>query len=384
VDRATEGGRREATVLEVVREEERTKDEWSPSTRETVVDDLVTLAMLDLARFEEGGPPLRLRTAAPAPHGTAPWIVQPSFDVLVPWDAPPLRVALLGLFADVESVDRVCRFRLTLASVGRGAASFDEPARVLEILAEGANGALPPNVRTTVAGWLERAKRLRGHAGEVLFAADEEQRAFLRREFPGAVEVVPGAFCVEKGSLRKAFSAARREGWTTAPVLGPKAETGDAALRESIDTAAAAVRRFRESLAKGPSAASRGSPVRRDLAGPCDEDDDDLGDDEDGEEEEDAEEEERRDPAGAARPTAATAVFEPVLPGRLRAVLEGAIEAARPIDVLYVNAKNESTERRVRPVGIQETRHGAFLRVLDVTSGSENSLALERITAVRS
>ena len=128
----------------------------------------VAMLVLDLVGFglaeraSADGEPVRLRpTTPPAHHGTGRFIVQPSLEVLVPWEVPPHRVARLAAVADLETADRVCRYRLTRTSVLRGVRLLGGGAQVIAFLEEGSGAPVAQNVAATIAGWAGQQRVLR-------------------------------------------------------------------------------------------------------------------------------------------------------------------------------------------------------------------------------
>jgi len=313
---------------------------------------LANLVLFGLAAPAPGSP-MCVRATTPPPHGSTPFVVQPSFDVLVPWDASPARTALLGAVADLEAVDRVCRFRITDASVRRGVEVLGDGDAVVAVLRDGADRPLPDNVLATLRGWTARPRDVHGVRGEMIVAYDDAQRAFVRRAFPGAHELVPGAFLVEAGALDDLPAAARKARVPTAPAraspepiaagrdadrradrVGEDAEVVRGA-RDALDAYAAHLRASRP--AATPDARARPVPPppraprpRRPAAPPSD---------------------------APPRFDAADGVtWRPLLPGALEAHLRAAQAAGTPVRVLYVNGQGRRAEHVLGTFALLDVR----------------------------
>ncbi len=238
----------------------------APDDRSLTANVAANLHAFGLAERVDG-PPTRVRARPVAAHGRGAFVVQPSFDVLVPWDAPPARVALLGAVADLEAVDRVCRFHITLASVRRGHDLLHHGAAVLDVLRAGSAHPLPENVEATIAGWVGRTRELHGVRGEVIVAYDDAQRAFVRAAYPSARELVPGAFLVPEDSLRtlKDTAADARVAITRTLVSPSRTfgeRDGDEAADELVEQARARLAAL-AALAALPAAPDAATPAGR-------------------------------------------------------------------------------------------------------------------------
>jgi hypothetical protein len=353
--------------------------------------------MTGLIEGSRVGTETRFREGRPPPPGDARWIVQPSFDVLVPWDAAPARVALLGCVADVEHLDRVCRFRITQQSVLRGIRILGGGPRVTEILAEGAAAALPQNVAATVAGWCAVRPSLRPVKGEVLIAADPDLRAWLLRACPSAVEVAPGVFLPHERDVATLKRTAKKEGIPVDPVrLAAGAYGAPEDEREDppdLARLAGDVRGRVNSLADAkPSKRTVTRPHRfvEDMpADPIPEDGlhsdllsllDELGEFDDEEEEDDA---------GVPIPSPLSVLqssptsWQAPLPGKLRSLLEQAAAAGSATQIVYVNSKHEPTEMTVYPRAVRDQGSRTYVDATQAEVGTACVLVLDRITSIR-
>lgn len=410
-----------------------TYDTYSDWALTGVLDNLRVFRLVEV-RIDPG--PLRIARAPPAPRSSGSWIVQPGFDVLVPWDAPPDRVALLGTFADLEALDRVCRFRLGAGSIARGVGLLSDPSQMLTILEEGSSVPLPPNVRATVQGWLERARPLRGYHGEVAVAADDDQAAIVRKLDPEAIELAPRVFFLRETTLVRLYGVARAQGFAAAsgaarpspeskwapaavdvpssaeeareqiaatlaearkrlappaparaePRVPPRrgaapepAERKETAFERALREAQEIVRRLgREARGGRPETGDRTTPDRRERDGEADDDRPEVG--------------AKRAPAttgaseSAGAPGAADAWEEPwrtYLPGEMQEVLEEAAACRTEVEILYLNSKGATSERRILPLRIHRQGGSALLLARELPSHTESTFVLDRITAVR-
>jgi Helicase conserved C-terminal domain/SEC-C motif len=141
---------------------------------------------------------------APQPPGpeAGKLIIQPSFEVLAPPDAPPHVIAQLGRFAELQHADRFATFRLSEAGMQ---AAIDEGATVdelLELLEAHAAHGVPQNVELTVRGWTKCSRRAVLCEGLAIQFDDAAQRvealaaltkaAVATTELGDRVLVVPG------------------------------------------------------------------------------------------------------------------------------------------------------------------------------------------------
>ncbi|MBL9086200.1 MAG: hypothetical protein JNM10_03580, partial [Planctomycetia bacterium] len=158
-----------------------------------VLRQLVDRGLAD--RTSPDGAPVRLRPLDDrAVHGTGRFVVLPSLEVLVGWDVAPATVAALAAVADLETVDRVCRYRLTRNSVARGVRLLGDGNAVRRLLEEGSGQPVSQNVEMTIAGWAGAVRILRSYRGEVVVADTPELRALVARDASAAEEVAPGVF----------------------------------------------------------------------------------------------------------------------------------------------------------------------------------------------
>jgi hypothetical protein len=390
---------------------------WSPLDSPDPWDLLASLRTLLLAGLAEASPDgqeLRFRPRLATAHGAAHAVVQPSFDVLVPWDAPPLQVARLGLFADLEQMDRVCRYRLSPASVGRGSELLGGGAAILAHLEELSGAALPQNVRVTLAGWAGSQSPVRAAQGEVLVTTSPEQVQVIRRHAPTARDLAPGVLLLPPGSLKGVVAALRKAGFPVAPAL--QASEGNVAPRAPKEVASRVASYLAGATREAPEVKAPAAEPRRGLRSldpyvrawaPLDDEDEDGY--EDGDEDEDDEDQGARgvgagsgaekNPSGSkppwfplegerpARRDAPTGdadppTWNPILPGALRALLEDSIALQRPLRVLFRNSEGRSVDRLIRPLRLQRTPKGDTLDALDTQHGGACTLVLERILAV--
>jgi hypothetical protein len=94
------------------------------------------------------------------PDMDEPLVVQPDFEVVVPQRAPARVHRDLERWAERIRVDRVGRYRLTRASVGRCSRSGEPVADWLGRLAAAAKFGVPDNVGTMVREWAEAVCRV--------------------------------------------------------------------------------------------------------------------------------------------------------------------------------------------------------------------------------
>lgn len=410
-------------------------DPWLAPDCWDTLHGLSTLVFLGLAEVRPSTLPPRFRLRSPAAHGTAPWVVQPNFEVLVPWDVPPRLVARLGLCADLETVDRVCRFRLTASSVRRGLEGLGTTQDVLQLLEEGAGAPLAQNVRATIMGWGGCERPVLPMRGELLLASPT-QLAALREIAPGAREVAPGLLLLPARTLDPTLARARALGIPIAALAhsveeldGESApERKGKALKQVEDYLARATTQAPQP--QRPSAPS--PPVRLDRApsdwsardkakdllgkilGWSDDDEADEGVDSDDFEDEDAADgpltlgpargaSQRRAPwfeppdrAAHSRPQTDVAAshgapaeaddvtWTSPLPGLLRNHLEQAIQAGRTLRILFRNSAGDTVDRRITPLGFERTPKGEHLEARDELHRGRCTIVLDRILALGS
>ncbi|MBL9086203.1 MAG: hypothetical protein JNM10_03595 [Planctomycetia bacterium] len=354
----------------------------APDDRSLTANVAANLIAFGLAERIEG-PPTRLRARPVTAHGRGAFVVQPSFDVLVPWDAPPARVALLGAVADLVAVDRVCRFHLSLASVRRGHDLLHHGAAVLDVLRAGSAHPLPENVEATIAGWIGRTRELHGVRGELIVAYDDAQRAFVRAAYPSARELVPGAFLVPEDTLRTLKdTAADARVAVSRTLVSPNRTFGE---HDDDDAADALVGQARARLAMlatmfdaaaetppgmprtpprtaaaDPAAARAPAPVPlpRPAAPPPGR------------------------PAKAARPDPGDEpVWRTMLPGALLVQLRNAMATESPVGLLYLDPRAHRQETFVVPVALRSVRGRPVLEALDLMTGDPTSIRIDDVIA---
>lgn len=423
---APAGSPRGATLSDLIATELRgpnPRGGWSydpPPDGWDTLQSLKVLAFFGLVESVPEAAPPRLRTAEPAPHGTAAWVVQPTFDVLVPWDAPPGRVALLGLCADLEQVDRVCRFRLTPTSIGRGLEHFGGSEEILALLEAGAAAPLAQNVRATIVGWGGRQRPLRSVRGEILLVEDAAQASAVRALAPDARQVAQGVLLLPPGTLEQVLARARASGMAVAATQGAAPRAKGAPRHESLQTCEALVRGYLEradaEAPLDPAKSRRGGDaqaqalldllmeegrlrtgaLRRLLNG-------EVPDDEQPEDAQARREVGRPRPAAPSapqRPTpwpgspshtpspghvpsaAPTPTWAPMLPGPMRERLQAALTDQRTVRLLYRNSVGRTVDRTVTPLRLVRTAQGECLEARDEERHAQCTLVLQRITAL--
>lgn len=318
----------------------------------------------------------------PAPWGKAPFVVQPSFEVLVPWDAHPLVVLTLGLIADLEQIDRVCRFRLTRTSVERGRDHLGAASDLLAFLADHSATGLPDNVRATVLGWVGGARWMHAVDGDVVVVYDDEQKAFLRRQWPSAMELVPGVFVLPHGAASLLPGRARAAKVPLGRPVGPARSDEDEevgrgsypgpdrtvealrAMTEAVAKHRAALKtparspKQKDAPAKAEAAARDARPVAATSQG------------------------EAQGPQAAGPPKLETA-WKTLLPGALKDALEYAADAEQLVEVLYMNANGVRAERQLRVVDVRPVRQRWAVDAIDQHTRSLGIYWVDHIVAIR-
>lgn len=378
--------------------------------------------------------PPRFRLRSPAAHSTAPWVVQPNFEVLVPWDASPRRVARLGLCADLETVDRVCRFRLTAASVRRGLEALGATQDVVRLLEEGAGAPLAQNVKATILGWGGTERPMLPLRGELLLASPA-QIAALREIAPGAREVAPGLLLLPARTLEPTLARARELGLPVAALARSMDELeGESATErqgEALKQVEAYLARATTELPEPKRPSIPASPYRRDrgpadqrgtaqakallnrILGYTDEGDegDEDADDEYAEDEDDdlltlapprgkapspspwfqppERQPHARPAADRAAPHDAAAADDAVtwnspLPGLLRAQLDLAVQTGRTVRLLFRNSAGSTVDRLLTPLRLTRTPKGEHLEARDEQHHGHCTIVLDRILAIAS
>lgn len=205
----------------------------------------------------------RFRPRAPTePLGA--FVVQPSLEVLVPWDAPGGDVVRLGLVAELVAVDRVCRFRLARDAAERGLAALGSADAVVAAV-RGGRGVVPPNVEATVRGWVEGPRAVRPYRGDVLVVHDPAQRralaAAVERGTIGPVdEIARGVFLLVRRDVVDAVHVLRAAGVRVDPIRRTDEDPRQRAPRDlgrELADIEASVHRFAETIARKPASAEK-------------------------------------------------------------------------------------------------------------------------------
>jgi hypothetical protein len=107
-------------------------------------------------------PDLNLSLDAPAQNGSAAWLVQPDFEVVVYLDrASAEQIAFMERHAErVQAQQHVARYRLTREAIYKGLESGTALAQLLSGLRDGASVDLPQNVLATIREWAAQRDRL--------------------------------------------------------------------------------------------------------------------------------------------------------------------------------------------------------------------------------
>lgn len=85
------------------------------------------------------------------------WIVQPTHEIIVPPEVPPLGVVRLAQVADLERADVVATFTIGPRSVRRAVGAGLGVDEVVECLTLGAHHALPEALSLQIEGWVRQA-----------------------------------------------------------------------------------------------------------------------------------------------------------------------------------------------------------------------------------
>lgn len=375
------------------------------------------------------------------------FVVQPSLEVLVPWDAPAGDVVRLGLVADLEHVDRVCRFRLSRDAALRGRRTLGGADAVLGAV-RGARGTVPSNVEATVRGWLDGPRAAAPFRGDVLVLHDASQRRALEAAVAtGAIgpveEIAPGVFLLLSRDAVDAVHALRRAGVHVDPIRQAVGHTDRRARRDlghEVATLVATLNRYsstidRERSIRGGAAGepSRGGPretvraaggaaallrdLSRELGVPESFLRDVVGLDETDDPESVARRLAkqveaietslgvRRRPArgrtapaerepprtadcGAATPAKrlgarASPPWTTMLPGALAEHFKRCAAEARAVEIVYVNGQGRRVEHTIVPVSIGRAGRNEVVEANDAFSGGRATYRLDQVMAVR-
>jgi hypothetical protein len=170
---------------------------------------------LALGRTAAGEEVIGLPRPAPAPAPARAY-VQPNLELLLPPDVDPVLAFDAARIAEVRRVEAVAQLALTERAIQQARESDLTAAEILAILERVAPGAVPDNVRITVAGWAAGPEPARLIRGAVLYCPDPAAAETLRRggvlPTSGGRELVPGVWIVPSlglESTRKALVTAR-------------------------------------------------------------------------------------------------------------------------------------------------------------------------------
>lgn len=138
----------------------------------------------------------------PAPSAATRVHLQPSFEILVPPDAPLATILALGRVAELRRFDQVLTLQLTRASVSQAVEQGLQVADILQLLAQAAHAGVPQNVQASITGWVEQSGQARFAEGLVLvlredmeshWRDDQALRTLLGRQLARGVFLVPSA-----------------------------------------------------------------------------------------------------------------------------------------------------------------------------------------------
>lgn len=104
----------------------------------------------------------------PLPDFDEAVIVQPDFEVVVPPRVPAPVIWGLERWAERLGVDRVARYRITRASIGRQSRTGEPVTQWLDSLAAASRFGIPENVRFSVQDWSERPARAQMETAVIL------------------------------------------------------------------------------------------------------------------------------------------------------------------------------------------------------------------------
>jgi hypothetical protein len=182
---------------------------------DAIVQTLRQLPEVSVGRSPDGEEVLRL--AVPT-RGTAEAraYVQPNLEILLPPGVDPLLAYDVARIAEVRRVEAVAQLALTARSVRQARDSDLSAEAILDILERVAPGAVPGNVRTTVADWATGPAPVRLIEGAMLFCPDPASAEAIRRgrilPSPRPTELAPGVWAVspfQLEALQKALAKAK-------------------------------------------------------------------------------------------------------------------------------------------------------------------------------
>ncbi|MDY0002864.1 MAG: helicase-associated domain-containing protein [Polyangia bacterium] len=150
---------------------------------------------------------------SPVPSDTASRAyVQPNLEIILPPGTDPLLAFDAARISEVRRVEAVCLLALTERSIRQAREDGLSAQDILAILERVAPGAVPDNVRITVAGWASGPASARLIRASVLHCQDPAAIERLRRGdlLPrGALELAPGVWALPTGSLETTSKALR-------------------------------------------------------------------------------------------------------------------------------------------------------------------------------
>ncbi|MDF1564490.1 MAG: helicase-associated domain-containing protein [Deltaproteobacteria bacterium] len=124
-----------------------------------------------LPRGEEGEP-------------DALWIVQPTHEIFVPPEVPPVALASLSALATLQRADVMATFRVEPGSIARAHEAGLDADEILDRIALGAEHDPPDTLAVQIEDWLTRAERE---------GVDEERESSRQREVPAHLQRLPPA-----------------------------------------------------------------------------------------------------------------------------------------------------------------------------------------------
>jgi hypothetical protein len=164
--------------------EEELEDAWNRMLTNFLRQQLMPLGGVKLGRDSGGATCFALTPAGNYLLGTAPdfhlsdeapghIVVQPNFDIV--FLAPSRKAEIeIARFGERKGRNVGTMFKVTKASIQAAAASGLTPERVMQILHEHCNGAVPRNVETEITGWFRQYRQIGFRQTTVVQCPDSE------------------------------------------------------------------------------------------------------------------------------------------------------------------------------------------------------------------
>ncbi|WP_319561533.1 hypothetical protein [Marispirochaeta sp.] len=190
---------REPLVKQLSTELSRENQRFTPRRISQSLDRLIFAGYMD----EEEGfvRPLGFQTAS-EPEDSAPMILQPSFEILLPPEASGAARLFAALYCRLQRFDRISHYGLEQQHFTASLQSTGEDAKIPQLLARACGQKVPQNVIMTLRGWMERVQQIEIATGTVVKVVPEIIPV-IEKEFSSMIvqTLAPGVYFVKPEKL---------------------------------------------------------------------------------------------------------------------------------------------------------------------------------------